>query len=94
MDPITVEIMLNCLLKWLGGGSYLDIRLTAGISPVAIYSCIYKYIDAILDSEDLAYKFPDTTEELEEAAQGFASLRSQGAIKGCVACLDGLLLQI
>jgi len=32
-DAITIEIMLYCLLKWLGGGSYLDIRLSAGISP-------------------------------------------------------------
>ena len=32
-DAITVEIMLHCLLRWLSGGSYLDIRLSAGISP-------------------------------------------------------------
>ena len=41
----------------------LDIRLSAGISPAAFYNCIYKCIDAILDSEDLAYKFPDTAKE-------------------------------
>jgi len=29
-DSITVEIMLHCLLRWLGGGSYLDIRLSTG----------------------------------------------------------------
>jgi len=32
-NAITVEIMLHCLLRWLSGGSYLDIRLNAGISP-------------------------------------------------------------
>jgi len=31
---------------------------------------------------------------LDEAAQGFESLSSHGAIKGCVACLDSFLLQI
>ena len=30
--PILTEIMLHCLLRWLGGGSYLDIRLSAGLS--------------------------------------------------------------
>jgi hypothetical protein len=35
--PITVEIMLHCLLRWLGGGSYLDIRLCAGISVASFY---------------------------------------------------------
>jgi len=51
-------------------------------------------MDAILDSEALAYKFLDTAKELDKAAQGFESLSSHGAIKGCVACLDGYLLQI
>ena len=78
----TVEIMLHCLLRWLDGGSYLGTRLSAGISPAKFYSCIYKCIDAILDSEALAYKFPSTTRELDEAAQGFQLLSSQAAIKG------------
>ena len=93
-DPITVELMLHCLLRWLGGGSYLDIRLSAGISKAAFYNYIYKCMDAILDSTALAYKFPSTAKEMEEAAQGFESLNSHSAIKGRVACLDGYLLKI
>jgi len=42
----------------------------------------------------LAYKFPETEKELNEEAQGLKALISQSAIKGCVACLDGFLLQI
>lgn len=34
---ITIEIVLHCLLCWLEGGSYLDIRLTAGISVPWFY---------------------------------------------------------
>ena len=94
IGSITVEIILHCLLEWLGGGSYLDIRLSAGISPATFYSCIYKCIDAILDTEDSAYKFPDTSKELDQAAWGFPLLSSQGAIKKCDACLDRFLLQI
>ena len=71
-ETISVEIMLHCLLRWLGGGSYLDIRLSAGISPAKFYSCVYKCVDAILGSEDLAYKFPSTEKELDEAAQGLS----------------------
>jgi len=62
-DSITVEIMPHCLLRWLGGGSFLDIWLSAGTSKAAFYSCIYKYIDAILDSVALAFKFPNTAKE-------------------------------
>ena len=47
---------------------------------------IYKCMDAILDSELLSYKFPETEKELNEAAQGFEVLSSHVAIKGCVAC--------
>jgi len=42
----------------------------------------------------LAYKYLSNTKELDEAAQGFESLSSYGPLKGCVACLDGFLLQI
>ena len=93
-DAITIEIMLHCLLRWLISDSCLDIRLSTGISPAKFYSCIYKCMDAILESEAMAYKFPSTAKELDEAAQGFELLSSQAAIKGCVACLDGYLLQI
>ena len=51
-------------------------------------------MDAILRSEELSYRFPSTAKELKEAAQGFELLITQAAIKGCVACLDGYLLQI
>jgi len=54
----------------------------------------YKCIDEILDLEDLAYMFPDIANELDEVAQCYASLSSEGEIKGCVAFLDGISLQI
>ena len=72
----------------------VDIGISASINPAAIHSCKYKCIDAILDSEDLAYKFPDTAKELDEAAQGFALLSSHSEIKGCDACLEDFLLQM
>jgi len=33
---ITVEIILHRLLRWLSGGSYLEIRLSSSISPAQI----------------------------------------------------------
>ena len=82
------------MLRWLSADSFLDIRLSAGIGPAKYYSCIYKCMDAILESEHLAYKFRGTAKEVDEAAQGYESLSSQAAIKGCCACLDGYLLEI
>jgi len=53
---VTIDIMLYCLLRWLAGGRYIDIRLSAGISPAHLYTSVYKSMDAILDSEKLSYK--------------------------------------
>ena len=63
-EGISVEIMMHCLLRWLAGGSYIDIRLSAGISPAYCYTSVYKCMDAILGSEGLSYKFPSTAKEL------------------------------
>jgi len=93
-DPVTFEMMLHCLLGWLVCGRYLNVKISTGISQAAFYHYIYKCMDAILASADLAYKFPETEQELNEAAQDFATLGSHGSIKGCVACLDSYLLQI
>lgn len=92
--PITTEIALHCVLRWLAGGSYLDIRLCAGISVVSFYRCIHKCMEAILLCAELDIHFPTTSEEIEEAAEAFASLSSQRVFQGCVAPMDGFLLLI
>jgi len=61
-DCVTFEIM-PFLLIWLAGGSYLEIRLSAGKSQAAFYHYIYKCME-VLDSTLLAYKFPETEKEL------------------------------
>jgi len=55
IGQVTTEIGLHCLLRWLAGGSYLDIRLSAGISIASFYRCIYKCIHAVLSAEELGY---------------------------------------
>jgi len=93
-SPIVPEIALHCLLRWLAGGSHLDIRISAGISIASFYVCIYKCIDALLHCNHLAIHFPDSDEEISESAQNFRSASSDGVIDGCIACLDGMLLPI
>ena len=85
-DPVTVERMLYCLMRWLAGGIYLDLKLSTGISQAAFYHYNYRCMDAIWDSTELAYKFPETEQELNKSAQGFAALSSHG-----VCCMFRLL---
>jgi hypothetical protein len=70
-SPITVEIILHCLLRWLGGGSYLDIRISAGISVASFYRCIHASMKAILLCDALLIHFPTTDKELQTAVDNF-----------------------
>ena len=45
---ITMEIALHCLIHWLSGGTYLNIRLIAGISKSVFYRLIEATMNAII----------------------------------------------
>jgi hypothetical protein len=91
---IIPEICLFCTLRWLAGGSYLDIYAHVGISKASFYRVVWKTIKAICRCEHLALKFPSTEEECKKAARGFQSKSYQGIIANCVAAMDGFLLRI
>jgi hypothetical protein len=61
--PIGNKIMPSSYLRWIGGGSYLDIRLTAGISVTVFYQCIIKCTKAIDKCQQLAYHFPTSDDK-------------------------------
>ena len=65
---ITTPIALHCCLRWLSGGSYHDIHLTAGMGKSSFYNYAHRCISAINECDALAYKFPTTPLEVERAA--------------------------
>ncbi len=65
-----------------------------GLSHTAFYSSIYKGMDAINRCPDLALKLPRYLEELQNAADEFASVRRDWLLNGCVLALDGWLCWI
>ena len=91
---ITTPIALHCCIRWLAGGSYHDIRLTAGMSRASFYQYAHRCIAAINECDALSYKFPSTPVEVERAAQDFQAISSHGVIEGCVASMDGILIKI
>lgn len=93
-SPIATELALHCLLRWLAGGSHLDIRISAGISISSFYGCVHKCIHAIRHCHTLDISFPDSEDDVSTAAQNFQQISSAGIIDGCVGCLDGMLLRI
>ena len=93
-EPISTEIALHCLLRWFGGGSYLDIRLAVGISVSAFYRCLHRCMNAIVMCGALSFKFPQTEQQLDGAACEFLQLSTNSVVDGCVGCLDGFMLKI
>jgi DDE superfamily endonuclease len=92
---IIPEICLYCTLRYLAGGSYLDISNTiAGISQSSFYRVVWKTITAIVQCSALKINFPKTEHEVSSATVGFASISTDGAIKNCVGAVDGYLLRI
>ena len=92
--PILPELRLYSALRYLAGGSYLDIHFFCGISETSFYYSIWRVFDLINSCAPLAIHFPQTISECRAAAEGFRSVSSGDAIINCVSVVDGLLVRI
>lgn len=91
---ILPELCLYCTIRWLAGGSYLDISDVCGVSKSSFYRVVWKTITAICKCQAFRPKFPKTPEEIAEVLNGFASLSTDGIIDNCAGVIDGYLLRI
>jgi len=93
-NSVVPEIIMHCTLRYLAGGSFSDIRATAGLSKATFYYCIHRGIDAINSCLALALQFPMTEDELKTTALEFQGKSSFGMLNGCIGALDGWLCRI
>ncbi|CAB9502366.1 unknown protein [Seminavis robusta] len=91
---IIPALCLYCTLRYLAGGSYLDITDIAGISKSSFYRVLWKTITAICKCPQLKIRFPNTGQEIKDAIDGFAGISDGGAISNCVGVVDGYLMRI
>ena len=91
---IIPELCLFCTLRFLAGGSYLDITDIVGISRSSFYRVVWKTITALVKCTALRIRFPKTKEEVTAAIAGFASVSTDGVIHNCAGVVDGYLLRI
>jgi hypothetical protein len=88
--PIVLTTRLAVTLRWLAGGSYLDLCFAWGVASSTFYhpdGVLWPTLEAI----DVAFEigFPvDDYSKLEEIASGFDE-HSCGVLKGCVLAIDG-----
>ena len=85
---------LAAALRWMAGGSHLDIRLVHGMSKSMMYKCLWHTVDAVNDSKKFALYIPWEDEKgLQDLELGFATL-SEGLFRGCLMSIDGFCAQI
>lgn len=94
---ISKKVKLKCTLRWLAGGSYLDICTFYGVDDSTFYihdshkSILWPVINAINVAVDIG--LPTCTNELHEIARGFAKYTG-GEMFGCVSAIDGWVCPI
>eukprot|EP00961_Rhodomonas_salina_P212743 2873452-Rhodomonas_salina.1 len=83
-------------LRWLAGGSYLDIVAHHGVSKASFWLCKNQVIDAILATDSLKIVFPslDDSAALLDLARGFQAKSEQGVMRDVVGALDGILIDL
>ena len=91
---ISPELRVAMTIRWLAGGSYLDLKVHMGVATSTFYDIAEDVYDAII--ETFPIKFDTSRDALKERAAEFA-LRQRPhmrVFRGVVGAIDGLLVQI
>eukprot|EP00918_Siedleckia_nematoides_P088134 GHVU01193702.1.p1 GENE.GHVU01193702.1~~GHVU01193702.1.p1 ORF type:complete len:393 (-),score=36.80 GHVU01193702.1:16-1194(-) len=93
-EAIDPDTTLTCTLRYLAGGQYIDLCGLLRICISSVYRAIHDGLDAICACPALAYEFPETSAQVNEAARQFTKLSTNEVFTNCVGLVDGYLLKI
>lgn len=94
VNVISPEIILHCVVRWLAGRNYPDIRCLSEISISSFYRVLYMGILAIIKCDRLKFHFPTSQSDIIRMSSKFQNRSTHGIIKGCIGCIDGYLCRI
>ena len=90
---VSPEAQLAFTIRWLAGGSYLDIADHYGVSKATFYRLVYECIDLIIDAFPIS--FPLSSEDaLGSLAADFVAKQSKTIFMRVVGAIDGILVKI
>ena len=94
--PIPPRARLSCTLRWLAGGSYLDLILIHLMGKTEFYDSLKATLIAINDHPELKMVFPlGDDERLQAIAAGFAAALPGGShITRAAGAADGFQAQV
>lgn len=91
---ISIKAKFAMTLRWLAGGSYLDICFAFAVSDSSFFGkdgCLWSTIQALDNCLPLEFPF-DSPEDLNRLSSEFG-MNSDGSMNGCVGAIDGLLIK-
>jgi DDE superfamily endonuclease len=86
-------LRIRIALRYLAGGSPLDIALVHGVSHCEVIKCVWMVIDAINNELKLDIKFPTDHNEQLVLANQFQQ-KSDAGFAHCIGAIDGMLVWI
>jgi hypothetical protein len=90
---VSPEAQLAFTIRWLAGGSYLDIADHYDVSKATFYRLVYECIDLIIDAFPIS--FPLSSEDaLGSLAADFVAKQSKTIFMRVVGAIDGILVKI
>ena len=93
-SPVTVTTRLAVTLRWLAGGSYLDICFGWGIGHSTFFSdrgVLWPTIEALNELFVIGVPIHDD-DALQELSDGFAR-QSNNILTGCIMAMDGIAIK-
>ena len=90
--PVSAEARLAMTLRWLAGGSHLDIKDVFLVSTAEFSATKLKVINAINDAYPV--EFPASHEKQREIARKFANKSKSRCMQDCVGAVDGCIFTI
>lgn len=91
---VSPELRLSMTLRWLAGGSYIDIAIIHGVAVSTFYDVVKDTVQKLDACEALNLHFPLKNEdELWSNAKGFQDKAQHVVFTSAVGALDGILIE-
>jgi hypothetical protein len=90
----TPHEQLAMTLRFLAGGSYLDLVIIYGVSKNTFFQIVHRVANAICSSSVGGFYLPENTAQFRALAEGFQHRSSHGIIQHCIGAVDGLLVRV
>jgi hypothetical protein len=89
-SPIAPECRLLMAIRWLAGGSYLDLMAIYGVSKAAFFQSLWEVLGYIVEANPVVFKL--AAEDCEDRATGFRLRQRRDVFRHVIGAVDGILI--